>query len=840
MSIIRVNQGDVEAITLTTNPIRSYSSSSLSGVTGSVHVFPRRSDIEKELTPLPAFLDATHDDSDLSAQLTQLSQVGLLCRYYASTDPSQTAQQNAKFHSMIEQYVSDVDAQSTSARKQKALDIVRFTPTVTYTTDTVRKEVVKDILIPHYRTSYPTANWAYTNYNTLNFFTSSTVQTSSVLLYPNVDGPIAYRHDGYVSGTYNLSGAFSFDFYVNPRYTTFNNDGAFKAGTILHLSSSYALSLVTGSLKDMNGKPRGYRLQLQLSHSADVAPSLAISGAFPHDLIFLSDDNSLTLNNWHHVVVRWGTNKINDGTGSFNIDGIDRGTFVIPSGTVDLVVPDGMSSTTPDVLCVGNYYEGLNQGTSAQAYFFAADPATRDGLEQMMPDAGVNEPLYYAFNHPLNAELHDVSIKRYYMSNVDITTSSSRGPSSLDSTVALYIPPFFTEESPFRQSVGGYGGILQTPFFEIDGTTNDPFNVAMSFGVDGHYVNIENYLRDFANDTYPRVHRMSGTALTHTTDAIPANDFLYADPFVRRRNLLIMPCDDGNFTPNYDLLVSESLNGKYHADDSYTDYSYVNLSNMLSTSSLIFGALNDSVEGVDATSNVEFVNESIGFTPENPGLQPGPSFQNYVKLVSSSIGSGTYDPGIQTGAPLTIYQRTQDASSNQVTFFDISNLYYGKRIHPGTFVLTDSNLTGSGDAVSITLKDDGHGNLYRADCATTQATWNSCGNVFYDEGIVVIKNPHLYFFGKEQYEVSFKGEQNVHSLKIEVIAPQNALNSSSNPSYVQLPATSAPNDPDPNYVWITGLNFHDDNMNVVAKTSLAQPIMKRFGSRILFKCAIDM
>lgn len=839
MSIIQVHPDDIEAITLATNPIRTYSSSS-SGVTGSIHVFPRRSDIEKEVTPLPAFLDSTHNDADLSALLTQMSQVGALCRYYATTDPAQKVQQNAKFHAMLQQYMDDVDDQAASPRKQKTLDVVRFTPTVTYTRDTARKGIVKDLLMRHYRSSYPTAHWAYTNYNTLNFFTSSTVPTSSVLLYPNVAAPDEYVRPGYVSGTYNLFDAFSFDFYINPRYTTDAADGSFKAGTIFHLSSSYALSLVSGSSKDKNGKPVGYRLQLQLSHSADVAPSkVATSGTFPNDLIFLSDDNSLSWNNWHHVVVRWGTNAINNGTGSFNIDGVDKGKFVIPSGTVNLVMPNGSSSTTPDVLCIGNYYEGSNTGTSAQAYFFAVDPATRDGLSQMMPDVSVDAPLYYAFNHPLNAELHDVAIKRYYVSD-DAIASSSQGPSSLDSTTALYIPPFFTEESPFRQSVGGHGGILQTPFFEIDGTTNDPFNVAMSFGVDGHYINIENYLRDFANDAYPRAHMLSASVLTYTTDPTSANDFLYDNACVRRRNLLIMPCDDGNFTPNYDLLLSESMYDKYHADDASVDYSYVNLDNLLSTSSLIFGSLTDTIEGVDAISNSQFINESVGFTPENPGYVPGPSFTNYVKSVNSSISSSVYDPGIQANAPLTIYQRTLDPSSNQVTFFDISNLYYGKRIHPSTFVLSDASITGSGGCMSITLKDDGRGNLYRADCLTKHATWNSCGNVFYDEGVVVLKNPHLYFFGKEQYTLTFRGEQNIHSLKIEVVAPQNALNSSSNPSYKLLPATAAPTDPDPNYVWISGLNFHDENMNVVAKTSLAQPIMKRFGSRILFKCGIDM
>jgi hypothetical protein len=836
MSIIKVNPSDIESFSVVTNPFRTYSTSS-SGAEGSVYVFARRSDIEKETAPLPAFIDATYTDEDLSAYIQTLQSEGRLARHYAENYPAYEATYNSKFNKLVQTYLEKVNAQKSSVRKQKVLNIIRFTPSTNFTSNTVRKLIIKDILNPYYQVSYPTAQWAYTNYNTLNFFTSSTVPTSSVLLYPNVEGSSSIKHEGYVSGTYSLSGAFSFDFYINPRYQQSVIDGNFHAGTILHLSSSYALSLVSGSAKDANGKAIGFRLQLQLSHSADISPSVASLGSHPSNLVFLSDDNSLKLNNWHHVVVRWGTNTINKGTGSFNIDGVDRGYFVVPSGTITPRIFD--NSGAPDVLCVGNYWQGNNQTSSTQASFFAEDPSTRDGLEVLLNSTGIEEPLSYKFDHPLNAELHDLCIKRYYMTDVDIEVSSSQGISEIDDRIAFYVPPFFTEKSPFRKSVGNTGGILQTPFFEIDGSTNDPFNTALSFGVNGHYINIENYVRDFANDTYPRLHHMSGSAISDTTQALPANEHLYKDPFIRRRNLFILPCDDGSFVPNYNLLAIESNRSKFTVDDGFEELSYVNLNNLLSTGSLIFGTSFDSVEGESTISAEDFIDESIGFTPENPEIAAGPAFNNYKRKVDSDVASGIYDPGIQTEAPLTIYQRTKDPSSNQVTFFDISNLYYGKRILPGSFMITDDHLSGSGNAVKITLKDDGYGNIYRADCLTSASTWNSCGNIYYNEGIVVIKNPHLYFYGKEGYEVSFRGEQNIHALKLEVIAPQNMLNSSSNPGFKALPASGYKTDTDPNYVYITGINFHDENLNVVAKTQLAQPILKRHGDRILFKATID-
>jgi hypothetical protein len=774
-------------------------------------------------------VNATHDEMNLDLTLRSVQYVGRFAHVTGSTSPI-VVHAKQTFSGILSDYLKKVNAQRSSARKKKVLDVIRFTPSFTFTSNTMRKLVVKDILEPYYLTSYPSAHWAYTNYNSLNFFTASTVPTSSVLLYPNIEG--GQFHEGYVSGTYTPSGSISFDFYINPRYCQDQPNGNFRAGTIFHLSSCYAVSLVSGSAKDENGKTLGYRMLLQLSHSADIPPSRATQGTYPNNLIFLSDDNSLLRNRWHHVVIRWGTNLTNQGTGSFNIDGVDKGTFVVPSGTI---TPKLFNATraNPDVLCVGNYYEGTNNGVHAQAYFFANDPALRDGLQQLINDVGgINEPTLYAFNHPLNAEVHDLAIKRYYMSDSDIAFSASFGPKSIDEWTAFYLPPFFVEDSPFRQFVGDTGGILQTPFFEVDGTTNDPFNAALSFGVGGHYINIENFLRDFAANVFPRVHHMTGVALVSSTQARSANDFLYDQPFVRRRNLLIMPCDDGLFVPGYELLASESMRSTAVDDLGIEELSFIHLDNIISTGSYLFGT--------DFGEGLEYVNESIGFTPEQPGLEPGKAFLGHVDKVNKSIASGTFDPGIQDNAPLTIFQRTKDPSSNQVTFFDISNLFYGKRIQPGTFVLKDPSLSGSSGKFGITLKDDSRGTIYRADCETSASKWNAVGTIFYDEGIIAIKSPHLYFFGKEGFEINFRGEQGVHVMKVEVLAPANQLNSSSNPNYKLLPPSGYANDPEKEFVYISGINFHDDNLNVIMKTQLAQPFMKRPGDAVRFKVKFDM
>jgi hypothetical protein len=483
------------------------------------------------------------------------------------------------------------------------------------------------------------------------------------------------------------------------------------------------------------------------------------------------------------------------------------------------------SKDDPRVLCVGNYYEGNNFDSSSQSLFFTDVVAEREGLEELENTAGlIDYPASYAFNHPLKAEVHELTIRRNYMSDDDILQTSGSGLASTNtSSIAFYSPPFFTKSSPVRKYIGGHGGVLITPFQEVDGTTDDPFNVGMAFSVAGHYINLENFTKDFANMVYPRLHHLTGTAIDYTTDAESASNILYRNPFVKKRNLTILPCDQGGFYPNYDWIASEDST-KYLDQFGRVDKSIINLDNLLSTSSLLVSKTHD-------PSGSNYIKDLIGFSPEEPGLPPGPAFSKY----SATSGS-------VSGSPLTIFQRLKDPSSDQVTFFDISNLFYGSRILPKSFTLIDSSMSGSGGLISITIKDDGAGNLYRADSLTPHDKTNSVGNIFYNEGVVVIKSPHLYFFGKEGYEMSFKGEKRLYSSKYSVLAPAGLLNSSSNFSYAlvqnSISASNEPNDTE-SFVYISNINFHDENLNIIAKAQLAQPVLKRESEKILFKVALD-
>jgi hypothetical protein len=141
--------------------------------------------------------------------------------------------------------------------------------------------------------------------------------------------------------------------------------------------------------------------------------------------------------------------------------------------------------------------------------------------------------------------------------------------------------------------------------------------------------------------------------------------------------------------------------------------------------------------------------------------------------------------------------------------------------------------------MEMTLRDDGEGNIFRANTSGSHPDWASVGNVFYNEGIILLKHPHLYFFGKDQFQVQFSGKQNTHILTYNLFKRPLTSISSSNPNYLPVSASTNANDTDQRFVYITGINLHDDNLNVIARTALAQPIVARTGDKFLFKVRMD-
>lgn len=782
MAIQRVTPDDFETFTIETNPRRTYISSSIDGVTGSLFLFPRRSTFQKEPDPLNYYTKSYFTDYDLN----QL-------RLNAIT----TSTGSTNITSEILAYMTGVQNTPVSPKQYQRLEIIRFEPPFRFNSNTGRKLTTINTLMPYYRATYPNAHFSFTNYHSLNFFSASNVPTGSVLMYPN---PVSAIDPSYRD--YSFSGSFSFDFWIKPKLPSYT-ETVYKPGTLMHLSGGFAISLCSGSSRDINGAVDGFRILLQLSSSSELAPD-AVTASTPYT--FFSNDNALEANRWHHVTVRWGGPNYNFGSGSFIIDGVNQGNIVITTS-----LDAGSASKASDVLFVGNYFQGPNNTISTKtSWFFSLNPSLKEGLYQLEPLSTQDEPTTYLFNYPLRAEAHEIKLYNSYLNNNQILALDTTGLSDTTSaSLKFYLPPFFTQESPYRQTVAGQGGILETPFFAEDGTTVDPFNIKMAYGCGGHYINLENYTRDFVTGRNPRLWELSASIIdTAMPSAVSANDLLYVTGSVLKRLYTILPNDNGRFYPNFNILSSYS--GSKFVDD-------------LGTSVLGYVSLRDIITG-------SYSGDVIQSNTEN--------------AISVALQGGNnpdaFWAGTKPGSDLAIYDRTRDGTSNQVVFFDISNMYYGLTIKPGTFVLSDANISGSiSGSVSMTIKDDGYGNLYRADASGDHATWSSIGNIFYNEGIAVIKIPQLYFFGLNQFRCEFQGIQNVHVLTVNGYARPMQLITSSYSEFQNGEIDDLANETDKRYVFISNVLLHDDNLNVIGRTSIAQPVLKRSGDKFCFRIKMD-
>lgn len=813
MSLTPINDDNFEISVLETHPSRSYSSrprrnalgakiyftgsngrlEEILDNTGSVKVFGNTSPYEKEAFSLASSTFTGFSDDSLET----------LRQYIAiNTSSNKEGQMVA--------YLDLVNASTQSLQKQAKQEIIRFTPTVGFTSNTLRKTLLTNHLMPYYRTSMPSMNFNVTNYNSLHFFqgglydTEFPIPSSSVLLYPNPRGSLitsgVYDSDyGFKAGE-----AFSFDFWIKPTHTTTN----YKAGCIFHLTGAYALSLHSGSFKDQFNRPTKFKLMLQLGSGTYVPPSQATEDSTGG--IYVSDDNVLTLNKWHHITVNYRGSAFDFGSGSFFVDTVEKGTYSFASPGFGLWNETVSPVQAPAVLCVGNFFNG----PGIVEEFFNNTAITRDGLLQL--SSGSTDPVAndFDFSHPLSAEVHDLKIYSKALDRAEIADLQTQAPTSLD-YLKFYVPPFFTEESPYRRFVGEYGGILKTPFQETDGTSTKPFAAELAFGTNGHYINLENYVRDFATGRYPRLWHLTASSYEPGNNVVQeANAFLYSSGSnaggVKRRLYTIMPCDHGDWDPNFSFLENLSgsqIDGIYSNDFNNTSQGMISLRN------IVTGAF---IPYTTQTSG-SIVDDIFGAGPEP------------AKLVETSTDD------------LVIYNRLRDGDSNQVVVFDVSNLFYGNQILPKSIVLSDPVISGSDGKFGMILRDDGLGNLYRADATGVHATWASIGNVFYDEGLILIKSPQLYFFGSEGFDITFKGMHNIHVMTINCYARSMELVSSSNPSYD--PTVKADedlaNENDQRYVYITGINIHDENLNVIGKTALAQPVLKKTSEKMVFKWSID-
>ena len=76
-------------------------------------------------------------------------------------------------------------------------------------------------------------------------------------------------------------------------------------------------------------------------------------------------------------------------------------------------------------------------------------------------------------------------------------------------------------------------------------------------------------------------------------------------------------------------------------------------------------------------------------------------------------------------------------------------------------------------------------------------------------------------------------------MKIDVPAERAELSVSSNPTFKRLKPTSQAADKNLEFTYITDVNLHDENLNVISKSKFSQAIIKRESDRFVIRVKLD-
>jgi len=851
------------------------SSSVGGGATGSAHIYPVRSSRVRQ-TYDPSFTAQLYNQGNQEAFIEAVANH----LFIGFTNYGVTG---------VETIINLIDALEDNIPKNviqnKTIPICRFdSPTFFNKEHTIINNIVK-VLQPQYQHHYPDSGLHYGNYHTLNFFTGSEVPNDACLIYPNINGQ------------YYPTNAFSLDFWINPRYDNQTAGAEYHAGTIFHMSSSIALSLVSGSQTDEFGKVSSFKLLLQLSQSADFNPrtvdlSNPNSGGYPRDLIFTSSQE-LNKNHWHHICVRWGGQNTNNYSGSIVID--DNSTnFYIPSSSIHT---NGKSKfgIDGDTVVLGNF---LDAPHVFGRDLFNSTVASNQGLYSR---SGGTEPSsaeqVSALSNRLNAEIHDVKFFNKYLNNQELeylryngisnqpilneNGENVSGETNLYDNLKFYVPVFFFPYYGKRREIpliglkapgffeNGYGG----PDNTILSRTFHPFNVDISNRQGMRDINLENFVLEFKRSNlgggygHPRLQSLSSSVMLTSEGNIGnfSPNTKHANYFrdqLKARNLSILPSDNGQFSPNYypvdfnlDFLDQPLIDSAFNTarltslkarylDESFDKISLDKILYKRRSLASNGSEFREDLSGLEYPDYIEELDIGEGFVGERlTQVSAGSDGDVFHQLVGTKPDSYLDLLSLVSGYELQTYfsipSRLRTTYSNQMTVFDISNLYYGNTIAPGSFEIFDNSVTGSGGIVKIKLKDNEHGSLYRADCLTKQATWNNVGDIYYNEGLVLIKSPHMSFYCKDRTEISLTGEQNLHTLIMNIPVETGLVNSSSNATFKSMPPSENINDADKETVYITGVNIHDNNFNIIMKAQFAQPIIKADDDEFIIRLKQD-
>ena len=297
---------------------------------------------------------------------------------------------------------------------------------------------------------------------------------------------------------------------------------------------------------------------------------------------------------------------------------------------------------------------------------------------------------------------------------------------------------------------------------------------------------------------------------------------------------------------NNSISFNINLSNELSYDFSFSNDLLYNVSNIIYHDVRVNDTSNlSSLDNELFNKKVQEVRDYFNYSDSNPVIRNYSQDPNTFRIQSDDIlkEESTYLENVNIKylnlpLPYSVCNIDYDCIFN--TIFDVSSKLYNKKINKNTLELKDNSLAATNNNVSLTFKDNGYGALYRSDCLTEVAKWNYVGHSFYKEGIISLNRPESCYFGVDDFELKFETDFSMYVHEINIPAEAGKLNKSNNKTYnSNLRHDQSAFNSESSFVYITDINLHDENLNIIAKAKLARPAPKKNEDNILFKLKMD-
>jgi len=660
------------------------------------------------------------------------------------------------------------------------------------------------------------------------------VERKPALVYKNENDQ--YKID------YNSSDvSFHIEFWIKP------NALQTDIGCVCQLHNNYAVMLIPDSDSVINDVPQKFSISLRTNEAADDGQT--ITGDIDHrdssgtDHVYISS-SLLNVEEWHHVSIRWGRNFNNgmltvylnnvvidefDGINSASHGGISR------SGLIDI---DSSCITVSKALFIGGY-----PNTASQQEIWQEFSGAQSGIEWSSAGSGTNTVNAdtghlnnFNVKFTLLSEMTDLRCFDFPRQEEIVTAEWTKRVFDVDKLL-FYIPFYFDpshenytkrpylfpsggalpEELPEGVSANEY---LSNIYYSGQNTTientfdNDDVQKIQYCQNWGHvagapFVHVQSHFKEYVNKEIPVVLAMPNMAKLEPDVYPNYTGTTFADvkilkiryfvdnwkniPWLQCWNSLVKPC-----TLNLGTSPSE----------------------IIEESELSFGK-SKTIIPLDMVSNFDFDDDKFS-----------------AKMLDHDFNLALYEHS-PVGEPPIDYPTTNNSNILQQDVLppfslviSIPTLYYANRIEHESFIIT-TKLHGK-DIVIV----DFNGSLYIAD-KDNEPTGARIGHISYGFGYLCLFSPLVSGLGLEEMKIEFRGEKSMHVLQFDVRCPPGLGNESKNVNYKKLKATNNSNESDSIVTYISTIYLHDENLNIIGKVKLAQPIQKREEDSFLFRIKMD-